>query len=57
MKKFLGCLILIILFVICIILPAMLAFFVLVIKFVPKLFILLFAALFVLALFLIGDDD
>lgn len=57
MKKFLGCLILTILFIICIVLPAMTAFFVLVIKFVSKMFILLFAALFVLALFLIGDDN
>lgn len=57
MKKFLGCLILTILFIICIVLPAMTAFFVLVIKFVPKMFILLFAALFVFALFLIGDDN
>lgn len=57
MKKFFGCLILTILFVICIVLPVMTAFFVLVIKFVPKMFILLFAVLFVLALFLIGDDN
>lgn len=57
MKKFLGCLILAILFIICIVLPVMTAFVVLVIKFVPKMFILLFAALFVLALFLIGDDN
>jgi hypothetical protein len=57
MKKFLGCLILTILFIICIVLPVMTAFFVFVIKFVPKMFILLFAALFVLALFLIGDDN
>ena len=48
MKKFLGCLILAILFIICIVLPVMTAFFVFVIKFVPKMFILLFAALFVL---------
>lgn len=57
MKKFLGCLILTILFIICIAVPVMTAFFVFVIKFVPKMFILLFAALFVLALFLIGDDN
>lgn len=57
MKKFLGYLILTALLIICIAVPVMTAFFVFVIKFVPKMFILLFAALFVLALFLIGDDN
>ena len=57
MKKFLGYLILTALLIICIAVPVTTALFVFVIKFVPKMFILLFAALFVLALFLIGDDN